>query len=246
MVTKVTDLGIAKATDTALEVGNAKAVLGTPYFMAPEQMISSNSVDHRADIYSLGASLYEFTTGKKPFHQKASLTEILKTGREKERPIPPEEHVKGFPEKLAGIINCSMAFEPNKRYAQIDHFLKDLKSFMDSGQEGLNENMKVTEEVSSLLDTSGTFLYETKSLDQESPSTEPKKKEPNPVEAKEEPKKKKKKPKLNLPQEEAEKPKKKRWLGCLFLVLMGLCLGFAYYLWQKNSFPFQETLKGLL
>ena len=163
MVTKVTDLGIAKDMDTNPNPKTSKTLLGTPYFMAPEQMYSSDSVDHRADIYSLGASLYEFTTGKKPYHQKTSLREILKTSREKERPLPPEEHVKGFPEKLAGIINCAMAYNPKDRYAKVDHFLRDLKAFMDSGQKGLHENQKVTADVSALLDTSGTFLYETKS-----------------------------------------------------------------------------------
>jgi len=67
---KVLDFGLAKLVDTEEKVSHktrAGSVMGTPYYMAPEQCEGKTEIDHRADIYSLGVLLFEMLTGKVPF-----------------------------------------------------------------------------------------------------------------------------------------------------------------------------------
>ena len=66
---KITDFGIAKIIGVTPEKGGltgAKDVIGTPHYMAPEQIERPGSVDHRADIFSLGVVFYEMLTGELP------------------------------------------------------------------------------------------------------------------------------------------------------------------------------------
>lgn len=162
LLTKVTDLGLAK--DTAAEMGmtGSAAILGTPFFMSPEQMKSSRDIDHRTDIYSLGASLYEFTTGKKPFHQKSSVVEILKTAIEEESPIPPERHVENFPEELSGILKCSMSIKIEERYEGMGEFLSDLRTFLQKDSGALASSMIISEEILEIDFSSSDYIYPSK------------------------------------------------------------------------------------
>ena len=70
-VVKVLDMGLARffedADDQLTKRFESGAVMGTADYVAPEQLIDSSGVDHRADLYSLGATLYHLTTGQTPF-----------------------------------------------------------------------------------------------------------------------------------------------------------------------------------
>jgi serine/threonine-protein kinase len=73
-IAKVLDFGIAKATNAAL--GNSSqtrtgAILGTPYYMSPEQAEGNRSIDHRTDLWSLAVIAFECVTGRKPFQSEA-------------------------------------------------------------------------------------------------------------------------------------------------------------------------------
>ena len=80
---KVADFGLAKATDEDLSMTASGTGLGTPYYMAPEQARNAKHVDHRADIYALGVTLYYFLTGKLPFAGNSAVEVI--TAKEKGR-----------------------------------------------------------------------------------------------------------------------------------------------------------------
>jgi tetratricopeptide (TPR) repeat protein len=95
-VPKVIDFGIAKAAGealTGLSVQTGLGVVGTPEYMAPEQATLNNlDVDTRADVYGLGALLYELLAGTAPFTgetlRKAGLLEMLRVVREEDPPRP--------------------------------------------------------------------------------------------------------------------------------------------------------------
>ena len=116
---KVADFGIARidASDFTI-VGD---LLGTPAYMAPEQL-SGAPVDHRTDLFAVGVILFEMLTGVKPFRGK-SITEIISfmetRGPEDIRGLNP-----AVPDSLKRVITKSLAFEPAQRYAEAGEFSK--------------------------------------------------------------------------------------------------------------------------
>ena len=108
---RVIDFGIAKAlvtplTEATLQTG-AHQIMGTPAYMAPEQAHRSADVDTRADVYSLGALLYELLTGTRPFDLKAkgttTLEEVLRHIREVD-PSPPSQRVAAQADEQARSV----------------------------------------------------------------------------------------------------------------------------------------------
>lgn len=79
-VAKLTDLGISRfsKTETDVHATRASAVIGTPAYMAPEQMLDSHAVDIRADIYSFGMMLYELLTGHRPNEGEGAMRTLAK------------------------------------------------------------------------------------------------------------------------------------------------------------------------
>jgi tRNA A-37 threonylcarbamoyl transferase component Bud32 len=116
---KIVDFGISKATERPLEgsLTSTGHVVGTPYYMAPEQMRKSREVDGRADQYSLGVSLYEMLVGKKPF-ESDSLFEVVRKVAQGEF-ARPREVVPEIPEALEAIVLKMMAVEANDRFATL-------------------------------------------------------------------------------------------------------------------------------
>jgi serine/threonine protein kinase len=107
---KILDFGISKWTaapdGTADDLTKTGAVLGSPKYMAPEQLFGSSSVDARADIWSIGAILYELIAGQAPYNQPsfARLCAELASG---EPPLPPNTHRDDLPDELnAAIMLC--------------------------------------------------------------------------------------------------------------------------------------------
>lgn len=98
-VVKLMDFGISKLMDNNRLTG-ASIVMGTPFYMSPEQLRNSRDVDARADIYSIGVMLYEILTG------------IMPTGV----PKPASEMLKDVPPALDQIIMRCVDPDPDKRY----------------------------------------------------------------------------------------------------------------------------------
>jgi len=127
---KVTDLGLAKSDDRSMDLTATGQIMGTPYYMAPEQIESSRDVDYRADIYSLGASLYDLLIGVPPFHDKTSMYEIIASVSRGETPIPPQDHLPWLPDVLSSIIKCAMDRDPAGRYQDIRDMAEDLETYL--------------------------------------------------------------------------------------------------------------------
>jgi serine/threonine protein kinase/tetratricopeptide (TPR) repeat protein len=128
---KVTDFGLAKQLDDDGDpVTRSGAVMGTPHYMAPEQAEgNTKSVTHLADVYSLGATLYELITGRPPF-QGPSIVNILSQVRASD-PVHPSRLQPGIPRDLETICLKAMQKEPAKRYESAEAMADDLKRFLD-------------------------------------------------------------------------------------------------------------------
>jgi serine/threonine-protein kinase len=117
---KVVDLGVARVRASAAEADDRKstltdegAVIGTPDYLAPEQTINSRAVDIRADVYSLGCTLYHLLAGRPPFPGGAVVEKLIK--HRQEEPTPVEELRVGLAPALAAVIRAMMAKRPGDR-----------------------------------------------------------------------------------------------------------------------------------
>lgn len=102
---KLGDLGMTKNTDgdePDVNVTRAEDVVGTPAYMAPEQMLDSRTVDARADIYSLGAVLFEMLTGHRPNEGESAMT-VLARALDGHPPPDPRDMRKDCPAPLATL-----------------------------------------------------------------------------------------------------------------------------------------------
>jgi uncharacterized RDD family membrane protein YckC len=122
---KIADFGLAKPRETNLAVTREGAVMGTPYYMAPEQAMGE-PVDLRADMYALGCTFYHLLAGAPPFdgpNQVAVMAQHLKA-----EPPPLVERAPAVPHKLAAIVARLMEKEPVKRYASYEELIAALEA----------------------------------------------------------------------------------------------------------------------
>jgi serine/threonine-protein kinase len=125
-IVKVADFGLAKAIDDDVSMTQSGTGLGTPLYMAPEQARNAKHVDHRVDVYALGATLYHMLTGKLPFTGKTSLEVIM--AKEKNKPPSARSLRSEIPEKLDLILDRMLAKDPQHRHRNCEEVLKDLTS----------------------------------------------------------------------------------------------------------------------
>ena len=91
----------------------AGSVMGTPAYMSPEQARASDTIDERADIYSLGVVAYELLTGAVPFRRTSSIDTLL--AHQDEPPPPLGTRCPGLPDELVQLIEAMLAKEPDGR-----------------------------------------------------------------------------------------------------------------------------------
>jgi serine/threonine-protein kinase len=125
-VAKLTDLGLARATDDkAAAESEAGKAYGTPYYISPEQIRGDVDIDFRADIYSLGATLYHMVTGRPPFEGDTPSAVMHKHLKAQ---LVPADHVNtSLSAGIAEVIEVSMAKRREERYARTEDMLEDLR-----------------------------------------------------------------------------------------------------------------------
>jgi serine/threonine-protein kinase len=122
---KILDFGVAKNLGGEKELTQTGAILGTPAYMAPEQARGSGGVDHRADLYAVGACLYRMLTGQSPYGNEANpLAKLLH-----EEPARPRSIEKSIPEGVEAVIQDAMARDPNDRPMNALDLERELEAF---------------------------------------------------------------------------------------------------------------------
>ena len=126
----VMDFGIARESVENRGLTETGSVMGTPAYMSPEQARgSSRAVDRRADIYSLGATLYELLTGVPPFGGTDVMDVILAVLHDE--PKPPIQFVADLPRDLDTIVLKCLAKEPIHRYDSARALAEELQRYID-------------------------------------------------------------------------------------------------------------------
>jgi len=120
---KLLDFGIAKMTTSTLT--RQGDVLGSASYMSPEQVRGSDTVDGRADIFSVGVVLYELLTGRKPFDADQPTATIVKILNED--PTPIESLAPELPAQLVAAVNRALAKDPDDRFATAGELSKELQ-----------------------------------------------------------------------------------------------------------------------
>lgn len=123
---KITDFGLARGMHIDAHLTQTGQIIGTPYYMSPEQA-QSHKVDHRSDLYSLGATFYYIITGRVPFEGSTPIEIILK--HISKAPDPPSKFNKTIPPEISQIVEKMMTKDRNERYQTAEDVLEDLRRF---------------------------------------------------------------------------------------------------------------------
>ena len=127
-VPKIADFGLARRLDDGAGLSRSGVPLGTPNYMAPEQALGlTRSIGPAADVYALGAILYETLTGRPPFRAETT-AETLRQVIEQE-PTPPSRWNATIPRDLEVICLKCLRKEPHRRYPSAAALAADLRRF---------------------------------------------------------------------------------------------------------------------
>jgi serine/threonine protein kinase len=172
---KVADLGLVKTPDLTQDADKVdsdsssnsglytippdmtgtRMALGTPAYMSPEQCRDAANVDHRADIYSLGCTLYVMVTGRQPFEGDTAVE--LMTAHAYKPLIPPEEIAARVPKELSSVIQKMMAKQAGERFQTMGELVRTLEHWL-----GIHTTTPVTareEQIATLEQAVDQFNY---------------------------------------------------------------------------------------
>lgn len=149
---KLADLGIARNTDENVQLTKSHVMMGTPAYLAPEQAQDAHSVDVRADIYSLGATLYEMLTGQIPYPGKNTYDILAKLVSE---PVPdPRSVVDNISAPTARLVMRMLAKNAKQRPDNAEELLKEIR-----GLHVVPADLDKGKSIRELLELSGAGNY---------------------------------------------------------------------------------------
>ena len=123
------DLGIAKNVEEESNLTMTGTVVGTPYYISPEQAMAVTDIDFRADIYSLGTTLYHMVTGTVPYNATTAMAIIMKHIND-EFPAPTQFNSE-ISAGCTALIKKMMAKEREERHSSWSELRKDIELVLD-------------------------------------------------------------------------------------------------------------------
>lgn len=127
----LTDFGLARAIDDA-SLTQTGILAGTPHYMSPEQA-TGGPIDHRSDLFSIGAVLYFMATGHPPFRATGTLAVLHRICREPHRPA--WQFNKDLPDELCDVIDQLLEKKPGRRPASADEVQRQLAALLSRVQQ---------------------------------------------------------------------------------------------------------------
>jgi len=124
MLLKILDFGISKTQAGVSELTGTQAVLGTPAYMAPEQMKSGRDADARSDIWSIGVVMYQLLTGRLPFNGESYASLVLQVNSD-----PPAPLMMPLPPGLSEVILRCLEKDPKKRFQNVGELARMLAPY---------------------------------------------------------------------------------------------------------------------
>jgi WD40 repeat protein/tRNA A-37 threonylcarbamoyl transferase component Bud32 len=125
----VADFGLAKRLENGPTLTQSGLIVGTPNYMAPEQAGKNTGLTTAADVYSLGAILYELLTGRPPFHEATPLATLVQVLDQE--PVSPRARARWVDSDLETICLKCLAKDPQRRYDSAAALADDLQRWLD-------------------------------------------------------------------------------------------------------------------
>ncbi|HEY0989382.1 MAG TPA: serine/threonine-protein kinase, partial [Kofleriaceae bacterium] len=154
MLLKILDFGISKAPLANTELTATQTVIGTPSYMAPEQMKSGRAADPRSDIWSIGVVIYQLLTGRTPFTGESYAELVLKVGLE-----PPAPILVPLPSGLADVVLRCLAKDPAGRFQDVGELARLLAPYASdpvSGAQSAGRTMRILQARGAPANLAGT------------------------------------------------------------------------------------------
>jgi hypothetical protein len=163
---KLLDFGISKfnqlSGDSGFSMTRTGAVMGTPYYMAPEQAKGAKDMDHRVDLYAAGVILYEAVTGEVPFNADTFNELLFKIVLEEPRPV--QQLVPDIDAGFAALVGKAMAREPAARFQSARDFQLALEHWANNAGPELANALRMAASPprpGSIADGTGQFARQT-------------------------------------------------------------------------------------
>jgi serine/threonine protein kinase/formylglycine-generating enzyme required for sulfatase activity len=130
---KILDFGLARAASDSGQVTQSGAIVGTPAYMAPEQ-VDGKTLDARCDLFSLGCVLYRLSTGEAPFKGADTISTLVAVATEK--PRSPAQIIPTLPHEFSDLVMQLLAKKPAKRIPSAQALLEALTRISEQGSAG--------------------------------------------------------------------------------------------------------------
>jgi tetratricopeptide (TPR) repeat protein len=126
---RLTDFGLARLAADATRLSRTGDLVGTPRYMSPEQvLLPADEIDHRTDVYSLGAVMYEMLTGRPAADGSTPLAVLRRVADEE--PVPVRDHNPAVPEEVVAICARMMAKDRDARYTTAVAVARDIQAYI--------------------------------------------------------------------------------------------------------------------